>query len=72
MKAIYLKELETKSRDANGPVIEGGTVEGDLISELLDKHNHEPLLMSVQKKDPHGGITEHFYWPNKRRINNFE
>jgi len=72
LKTLHSKELESKSRDANGPVMNGQTIEGDLLSELLDKNNHELLLMSIQKKDPrYGGITESFYWPNKRRIENF-
>jgi hypothetical protein len=71
LKAIHLKELETKSKDTNGPVIEGGSVEGDLISELLDKNSHELLLTSIQKKSKlGGGIVEIYYWPNKRPIEN--
>jgi hypothetical protein len=72
LKAIYVKELESRSKDANGPVMQGDPVEGDLISELFDKGTHELLLMSIQKVSPDGGIAETFYWPNKRRIENFE
>jgi hypothetical protein len=72
LKAIHVKELESRSRDANGPVTQGSPVEGDLISELFDKNNHELLLMSIQKDSPDGGIRETFYWPNKRGIENFE
>jgi len=72
LKTIHSKELESKSRDDNGPVMDGQIIEGDLLSELLDKNNHELLLMSIQKEDPHyGSITESFYWPNKQRIENF-
>ncbi len=72
LKAIYTKELESRSKDANGPVTQGGPVEGDLISELFDKGTHEILLMSIQKVSRDGGSVETFYWPNKRRIENFE
>ncbi len=72
LKALHLKELESKCRDANGPVMDGGTIEGDLLCELLYKNSHELKLMSIQKEDPHGGIKESFYWPNKQRIENFE
>ncbi len=72
LKAIYAKELESRSKDANGPVTQGDPVVGDLISELFDKDTHELLLMSIQKVSPDGGIVETFFWPNKRRIENFE
>jgi hypothetical protein len=72
LKTIHSKELESKSRDENGPVMDGQIIEGYLLSELLDKNNHELLLTNIQKEDPHGGgITESYYWPNKRRIENF-
>ena len=73
LKTIHSKELESKSRDENGPVMDGQIIEGYLLSELLDKNNHELLLTSIQKEDPHGGgITENYYWPNKQRIENFD
>ena len=72
LKTLHSKELESKSRDENGPVLDGQIIEGYLLSELLDKNNHELLLTSIQKEDPHGGgITESYYWPDNRRIENF-
>lgn len=72
LKAIYVKELESRSKDANGPLMHGSIVKGDVISELFDKNNHELLLMSIQKEVPDGGIRESCYWPNKKLIENFE